>query len=76
MVPYPPEVSQLLRRAYYASVSFTDNNIGQLLGSLKTSGAEKNTVVSASPMWMHISKAHLRDLYSKRYLSVNVAWSR
>lgn len=45
MVPYPLEVAQLLRRAYYASVSFTDWNIGQLLGSLETSGAEKDTVV-------------------------------
>eukprot|EP01044_Picomonas_judraskeda_P027535 COSAG03_NODE_8787_length_771_cov_2.273810_1_plen_54_part_10 len=36
---YPAEVQQLLRRAYYASVSFTDWNIGQLLGSLRASGA-------------------------------------
>ena len=45
MLPYPQPVAQLLRRAYYASVSFTDWNIGQLLGSLLASGAEKDTVV-------------------------------
>ena len=45
MLPYPQPVAQLLRRAYYASVSFTDWNIGQLLGSLQASGAEKDTVV-------------------------------
>ena len=45
MVPYPRPVQQLLRRAYYASVSFTDWNIGQLLASLKASGVEKDTVV-------------------------------
>ena len=45
MVPYPTATQQLLRRAYYASVSFTDWNIGQLLESLETSGAEKDTVV-------------------------------
>jgi hypothetical protein len=45
MYPYSTEVSQLLRRAYYASVSFTDFNIGQMLASLRASGAEQETVV-------------------------------
>ena len=44
-MPYSKTVSQHLRRAYYASVSFTDDNIGQLLASLQASGAEDNTVV-------------------------------
>lgn len=50
MVPYPKQISQLLRRAYYASVSFTDWNIGELLASLKVSGAEQDTVVVPSPL--------------------------
>jgi arylsulfatase A-like enzyme len=54
MVPYPEHVAQLLRRAYYASVSFTDWNLGQMLGSLSASGVEENTVVV-----MHAD--HVRD---------------
>lgn len=43
--PYPIPIQQDLRRAYYASVSFTDHNIGQLLGTLTSLGLDKNTVV-------------------------------
>lgn len=43
---YPTLVQQELRRAYYASVSFTDDNIGQLLQTLKELGLEDNTVVA------------------------------
>eukprot|EP00041_Stephanoeca_diplocostata_P031043 m.956842 g.956842 ORF g.956842 m.956842 type:complete len:627 (+) comp23875_c1_seq9:119-1999(+) len=34
--PYPTTVQQLLRRAYYAAVSFTDSNIGRLLDFVDT----------------------------------------
>ena len=43
--PYPLAVQKLLRRAYYASVSFTDSNIGEILAALKESPAADNTVV-------------------------------
>ena len=33
-MPYPMRVQQELRKAYYASVSFTDHNIGQLLAAV------------------------------------------
>lgn len=34
-----------LRHGYYASVSFTDANIGKVLAELKASGLDKNTIV-------------------------------
>ena len=47
-----------MSRAYYASVSFTDWNIGQLLASLTASGAEKETVVV-----MHAVRGAANHLY-------------
>jgi len=43
---YPTAVQQLLRRAYYASVSFTDYNIGSLLSTLDALGLAEDTVVA------------------------------
>jgi iduronate 2-sulfatase len=42
----PPGVVKALRRAYYASVSFTDSLIGQVLRELETLGLADNTIVS------------------------------
>lgn len=43
--PYNVSVQQELRRAYYASVSFTDENIGLLLQHLNDLGLANNTIV-------------------------------
>lgn len=43
--PYSNTTQQLLRRAYYASVSFTDSHIGALLASLDASGKANETIV-------------------------------
>ena len=43
--PYPKSVQQDLRRAYYASVSFTDHNIGQLLATVDALGLTDELVV-------------------------------
>jgi len=43
--PYPKSVQQDLRRAYYASVSFTDHNIGQLLATVDMLGLTDELVV-------------------------------
>ena len=40
-VPYPTKIQQELRRAYYASVSFTDYNIGQLLQAVENTTFNK-----------------------------------
>ena len=42
----PPAVTKSLRRAYYASVSFTDHNVGLVLDALEKEGYAENTVVS------------------------------
>ena len=42
----PDKVIKDLRRAYYASVSYTDYNIGLVLNALRESNLEKNTVVA------------------------------
>ena len=34
-----------MRRAYYAAVSHTDEQIGRVLGALETTGLRRNTVV-------------------------------
>lgn len=44
--PYPVKVQQQLRRAYYASVSYTDDNIRQLLDELTRLRLENDTVVA------------------------------
>jgi len=41
----PDQTTKELRRAYYASVSYTDDNIGRVLAALKENGLEKSTVV-------------------------------
>ena len=43
-MPYPKTVQQLLRRAYYASVSFTDSLIGQLLDQVEQLQFERELV--------------------------------
>jgi hypothetical protein len=43
--PYSNTTQQLLRRAYYAAVSFTDSHIGALLASLDDSGKANETIV-------------------------------
>jgi iduronate 2-sulfatase len=42
----PPGLVKELRRAYYASVSFTDSLIGQVLRELETLGLASNTIIS------------------------------
>jgi iduronate 2-sulfatase len=42
----PDQVVKGLRRAYYAAVSYTDDNIGQLLSALDASGFAEDTVVA------------------------------
>lgn len=42
---YPTLIQQQIRRAYYASVSFTDNNIGQLLATVDELGLTDNLTV-------------------------------
>ena len=42
----PPLLSRQYRRAYAASVSYQDYNIGRILAALKEVGAEDSTVVS------------------------------
>jgi len=42
----PANVTKSLRRAYYASVSFTDANIGRVLAALDENGFSNNTVIS------------------------------
>lgn len=42
----PANMTKALRRAYFASVSFTDYNIGLVLDALKEHGFEDNTVIS------------------------------
>lgn len=41
----PDDTVRALRRAYYASVSFTDDNVGQVLAALRAGGLDGNTVV-------------------------------
>jgi arylsulfatase A-like enzyme len=40
-----PRIARLYRRAYYASTSYQDYNIGRVLGTLETLGYSANTVV-------------------------------
>eukprot|EP00943_MAST-04B_sp_MAST-4B-sp1_P002171 g2171.t1 len=42
----PSNVTKALRRAYYASVSWTDYNIGRVLQALEEHGYSNNTVIS------------------------------
>ena len=42
----PANVTKALRRAYYASVSWTDYNIGRIVKSLENNGYLNNTVIS------------------------------
>lgn len=42
---YPDSVVLSLRRAYYASISYVDSLIGQILNTLATLGLASNTVV-------------------------------
>lgn len=44
-IPYPLQIQQLLRRAYYASISYTDHFVGLLLDELETLGFVHNTTV-------------------------------
>lgn len=43
--PVSAQYARKLRHAYYASVSYVDAQIGKVLGALKESGLDKNTVV-------------------------------
>lgn len=43
--PISPEKAEELIRGYYASVAFTDAQVGKVLAALTTLGLEKNTVV-------------------------------
>ena len=43
--PISPEQEEELRRAYYACVSFTDDNIGALIGRLKELGLYDDTLI-------------------------------
>lgn len=43
--PYPTEHQRNLRRAYYASVSFFDDNVGKLLAGLDATGLADDTIV-------------------------------
>ena len=42
----PDWKTKQLRRAYYASVSYTDDNIGRVLSKLTALGLHTNTVIS------------------------------
>lgn len=44
-MPYPVATQQLLRRAYYASVSFFDDNVGQLLDTVDQLGLSNKIAV-------------------------------
>ena len=44
--PAPTDVVNQFRHAYYASVSYTDYNIGRVLGKLDTLGLANSTVVA------------------------------
>lgn len=44
-VVYPKSTQQLLRRAYYASISFTDHLVGLVLDELESLGLTHNTTV-------------------------------
>lgn len=41
----PDSVARMFRRAYFASVSFTDSNIGRVLDELDRTGMNKSTIV-------------------------------
>lgn len=43
--PVPPEFARTLRHGYYASISYTDAQIGRLLDALDQEGLAKNTIV-------------------------------
>ena len=53
----PPLLSRQYRRAYAASVSYQDYNIGRILSALKEVGAEDSTIVSL--MGDHVSSTDL-----------------
>jgi iduronate 2-sulfatase len=44
--PLTRVTSQALRRAYYASVSYTDSNVGEVMDTLESLGFAGNTIVS------------------------------
>ena len=43
--PLPESLAKELRHGYYASISYTDAQVGKLLDALKKEGLDKNTVV-------------------------------
>ena len=43
--PVPDELAHKLKHAYFASVSYTDAQVGRVMAELKTLGLDKNTVV-------------------------------
>ena len=46
--PWPVEIQQLARKAYYSAVTQTDAQVGRVLAELDTLGYEKTTVVVVS----------------------------
>ena len=64
----PPLLSRQYRRAYAASVSYQDYNIGRILSALKEVGAEDSTIVSL--MGDHVSST---DLSAARALAESLA---
>ena len=42
---YPDSKIRELRRAYYASISFMDHQLGRVLDAVEESGAAENTVI-------------------------------
>jgi iduronate 2-sulfatase len=42
---FSEDTARLLRHGYFASVSYTDAQVGRLLDALKTEGLDKNTIV-------------------------------
>jgi iduronate 2-sulfatase len=43
--PIPPEFARTLRHGYYASISYTDAQVGRVLDALDREGLAKNTIV-------------------------------
>ena len=51
---FPDQTARELRQHYFASVTYTDEQIGRLVGQLQTSGyADSTVVVSTVPIRMH-----------------------
>ena len=53
----PDNITRSLRKGYYASVSFTDHLIGELLGSLTALGHDQDTIGETDPLLVIIHHA-------------------